>query len=383
MPPSWLPSFSVLLLLLAPTLNASPLRIRINGSKMTNPHTNRSFRLTGFNMGNHLHPGDAAYMKKVLPGANVVRLVVLDWDNTGNPSPSSDCMIDQAPYIKDSCLRRLDHQIQQITEAKIWVILTCRSKWGAGQDYGTDPQSDVFHNTTLRSNMYAMWKAVALRYSTFDYIAAYEIMSEPRDKGATPLQIHDFYAGGCEAVHAVDPHTPCMVGPGPYYKLWHFNTSMILSNDRNVIYTFDYFQPTSYIFSQGIVQYPSRQECGALYLGFAEECCPNGPRALEHFDATWHFNNLNKYAVALRETSNVPIFMNQWSVVRAVSEEHGRYQFVQDIANLTQELDIGWTWWVWRGDTPKNGSSAFVYYTSNGTVVLEDGLVSAVKPFME
>ena len=369
---------------------AVPIRIKINGSKLIHPLTNLPFRLTGFNMGNHLHSIDAKTMLSILPGANVVRLVVLDWDNTGNPNPSTDCMTAETPFIHTSCLLRLDRQIKQITSANIWVILTDRSKYGAGADFINDPTSDVFHNATLRSNMYVMWKTIAARYLSYDYIAAYEIMSEPRDKSATFSQIHDFYSGGCAAVHSVDPRTPCMIGPGPYYKLWHFNTSMILKNDTNIIYTFDYFQPSNYIFATAnnddgskISKYPSTQTCSHLYLNFAKECCPNGNTMLNiSFDSNWHRDNFQRFAVALRTKSNVPIFMNQWSVVRKVTKEEGRYHFVEDIANITQQLDIGWTWWVWRGDSPKNGSSAFIYYASNGSVIVEHELVAAVKPYM-
>ena len=74
--------------------------------------------------------------------------------------------------------------------------------------------------------------------------------------------------------------------------------------------------------------------------------------------------------------------MNQWSVVRNVADSAGRLAFVADVANLTQQLDIGWSWWVWRGDTPKGGSSAFVYYASNGSTIVEQGLVDAVKSHM-
>lgn len=144
-----------------------------------------------------------------------------------------------------------------------------------------------------------------------------------------------------------------MIGPGPYYKLWHFNTSMILKNDTNIIYTFDYFQPSNYIFATAnnddgskISKYPSTQTCSHLYLNFAKECCPNGYTMLNiSFDSNWHRDNFQRFAVALRTKSNVPIFMNQWSVVRKVTKEEGRYHFVEDIANITQQLDIGWTWW--------------------------------------
>ena len=68
--------------------------------------------------------------------------------------------------------------------------------------------------------------------------------------------------------------------------------------------------------------------------------------------------------------------------MRGVSAANGRNRFVADVANLTQQLGIGWAWWVWRGDTPKGGSSAFVYYASNGSTIVEQGLVDAVKSHM-
>merc|ERR1711959_634354 len=94
--------------------------------------------------------------------------------------------------------------------------------------------------------MYTMWKHVAAHYASWDYIAAYEIMSEPRDKDVSPQAVHDFYEGACTAVHSVDSATPCMVGSTPYYKLWTFNDDIIISGNKNVIYTFDYFVPEAW-----------------------------------------------------------------------------------------------------------------------------------------
>ena len=393
--------------LLDPAAEAPPpARLTVNGTALLDPSGN-AVRLTGFNMGNHLHTGDAAYMQQLLPGANVVRLVALMWDNTGNPSPDSDCMTSTAPYIKETCLKRLDKQIEQITGKRgpsapgvartpttapptPWVIITCRAKWGAGQDYDTDPASDVFHNATLRSNMYAMWAHVAARYKPWEQIAAYEIMSEPRDKAATPDQVRGFYAGGCAAVHGVDALTPCMVGPGPYYKLWDFDASIVLPGDTNVIYTFDYFQPTNYIFAKGtpaVSSYPGNYPCGSLYLNFASKCCaslPGGATATVAFDRSWHLNNFLKYAVALREKAKVPVFMNQWSVVRNVADSAGRLAFVADVANLTQQLDIGWAWWTWAGgnsDGWSHGSSEVVFHWPNGSYMVDTAVLAAMRPY--
>eukprot|EP00966_Prymnesium_polylepis_P108558 2513429-Prymnesium_polylepis.1 len=65
-----------------------------------------------------------------------------------------------------------------------------------------------------------MWEHVAAHYAAFDRIAAYEILSEPRDKAIDADTVREFYEGGCAATRRGDVRTPCMVGNAPYYKLW-------------------------------------------------------------------------------------------------------------------------------------------------------------------
>ena len=141
------------------------------------------------------------------------------------------------PNTPFASFEKLDAMILDATEAGLWVILTARGQVAAGQYYDSDPMRDVFNNETLAEQMYTAWAHVAEHYSTWANIAAYEILSEPRDKDATSEQISSFYAGGCAATQSADPRTPCMVGPGSYYKLWLFNDDMLLPNNNNVIYT--------------------------------------------------------------------------------------------------------------------------------------------------
>lgn len=138
------------------------------------------------------------------------------WDNSG---AKTDCYSDTAPYFRDECFVDLDAAVKAATDAGVWVILTARCAYAAGQFYDTNPGSDVFHNTTLRNMLYTMWTHVASHYASWAYIAAYEVMAEPRDKLATPAAVRSFYDGACGSVATVDPVTPCMVGPGPYYKV--------------------------------------------------------------------------------------------------------------------------------------------------------------------
>ena len=387
----------VAVVLLAPLLCATwwprgsaaiaPARLVVAGSSLVDPSTGKKVRLTGFNWPiQHVHSGDGAFQRKLLPGANVARVVGLLWDNAGVGGGRGDCMSDVSPFITQSCLEKLDDAIRAATDAGVWAILTCRSKYGAGQDY-SKPGTEVFHNSTLRSRFMTMWRAVAQRYVGWDRIAAYEILSEPRDKTLTAQEVRSFYEEGCAAVQAVDPRTPCMVGPGPYYKLYKFNSDIILRNNTNVIYTFDYFEPSTFSFGDSSVpQYPGVYPCSALYPGWSSTCCPNGASAPTAFNRTWHQTNLQKWALPLRSLG-VPIYANQWGVIHGVAAEQGRYEYMSDLAQIFQSLDIGWSWWVWRGGgnggtTWSHGSFEFVYYLDNGTALLDHEAIAAVNPYM-
>ena len=77
-----------------------------------------------------------------------------------------------------------------------------------------------------------------------------------------------------------------------------------------------------------------------------------------------------KYAVKFRDDHDVPIFLNQWSVAFKVTQENGRFHYIRDVAQICQDLNIGWAWWTWRGgkDGQKGGSSNMVYNDYNGNL---------------
>ena len=224
-----------------------PARLTINGSKLYDP-SGASIRLQGFNWQiGRTAPNDGALMKSLIPEANVARLVGVLWDNSvPKHTPSTDDCMTQTPphYFNDACFGTLDPWVKSATDAGLWVILAVRSEIGAGQNYDTDPGSCVFRNSTLQTMLLAMWTHVASHYASFDRIAAYEILSEPRDKTISPSAVRAFYQAGCLAARAGDPATPCMVGNAPYYKLWKFIAKDVGLNDpllrNHVIYTFDY-----------------------------------------------------------------------------------------------------------------------------------------------
>jgi hypothetical protein len=170
---------------------------------------------------------------------------------------------------------------------------------------------------------------VAAHYASWDYIAAYEVMAEPRDKAAAPAIVTEFYRGACNAVQVVDSHTPCMVGPGPYYKLWKFTPDILLLDNPNVIYTFDYFSPEAFVFGEpSIPTYPGTYNCTTLFTDvWVPECCPDGAGAKVSFDAGWSAANFAKWAIPIKQRG-VPVFVNQWTTVHGVPASAGRYRCV-------------------------------------------------------
>jgi len=351
------------------------LRLTVNGSQLLGPD-GRPVRLTGSNMQcSGMHGADPQDMHQLLgSGANVVRLIFF-WDNTGYPSPQSDCMTEAAPYVKASCLHHLQWAVTQITDAGMWVILTIRAKYGAGWE----PTHGVFQNATLKDRMYSMWAHLAQIYKTQDRIAAYEIMSEPRDKSASPMAIKQFYAGGCSAVHAVDARTPCMVGPGHYYNQFLF-TEDILIDDKNVIYTFDF------LWTYKVKKYPGDYACEDLCPGWVTQCCDGKGSTVQNFDAQWLESDILRWAIALQKKAHVPVYANQVSVTAGMgilSPSNGGYNYTSDVMRIFQKYDIGWTWWQWRGHKwpPVPGSTAFMYYVSD-VKHADVGLAAAVKPFL-
>ena len=167
--------------------------------------------------------------------------------------------------------------------------------------------------------------------------------------------------------------------------------------DKNVIYTVDYFEPADYIFGKqsdaNMTTYPGSYKCKDLYKGWSDLVCKQDLKipddTLLTFDKAWTYANIKDYTlVPVGQKYNVPIFMNQWGVVHGINADNdanGRYKYMSDTAEALKELGIGWSWWTWRGGNSEgwsHGSMEFVFAWPNGTLMVDEGAVAAVKPWM-
>jgi hypothetical protein len=102
-------------------------------------------------------------------------------------------------------------------------------------------------------------------------------------------------------------------------------------------------------------------------------------------DRNWISTQFSKFAVAVRVAKDVPIFINQWEAVHGLTREHGRYDYISDVASLALEMDLGWAWWTWAGGNDNGwagGSSEVVFRFPNGTMMVDKEVISALAPFM-
>ena len=223
---------------------------------------------------------DVPHLRRSLPAANAVRFVGLLWHDSVKASDGLECSTADASkgHLDPICLQYIDALIQQCVDAGLWVIIAARAKYAAGWS-----GPDVWSDHTLRRQMIVMWRFIAERYKHTPRIAGYEIMSEPRNKNIGQSAVTQFMREGCEAIHAADPRSLCVVGPRPYYKLWELSDQVLQPAGSNTLYTFDFFVPKNFVMSDSSksgARFPSSWRC--------KVCCATLPlttrmQTLTHF----------------------------------------------------------------------------------------------------
>ena len=216
-----------------------------------------------------------------------------------------------------------------------------------------------------------MWRYVAKRYSTWEWVAGYEIMSEPRTKITSQEDVTAFYSDMCTAIHEVDPATPCVVGPAPYYKIWQINESILLK-DTNVIYTFDFFLPWSYITAEDTTKtFPGNYACDDVFKGVAERFCTKPyDQDILKVDQDFLESLLVRFPIAVQKSHPVPMFANQWGVKHEVTAESGRQAYAEAVATIFEKHAIHSTYWIWRSYEKESWGFEIIHQDQNDTVVL-------------
>ena len=351
-----------------------PARLAIRGPNITLPDGS-PMRLRGFNLLFQLdspfeRPRDDTdgLLKRLLPGVNVVRLVMLHWDDSPTENSGhgrdNDCSEVQhgadGHTIRLPCLEEFDEILRWTAKQGLWAIITARASIAAGEDKVENPhgRGDTFFNdAVLRARFIKTWTTVAARYKTFDMIAGYELLSEPRVQPSQvpPERVRAFYEELVTAVQAVDARTPCFVGPAPFYSRSNLE-DVIMPNKHNIIYNFNFFVPRQFVQDlDHSLRYPGSMPCCDLHDKEHRRCCPNVRPGIDlsrhpccaapiRIDADALENALLE-PLRTSQTHGVPVLLDQWGAQRGVA---GRIDYLRDMLRLVERHQMHWTYWQWR-----------------------------------
>ena len=277
-------------------LATSPRRLIVDHEKILLPDGS-PVQLRGFNLLYMLdspvalpRPDSDGLLKRLLPATNVVRLVMLHWDDSpteraGSTGNRNDCSergssLDPTGSIAIRCLTQFDAVLRWTASQGLWAIITARASLAAGEHTpGAKLGDTLFMNAALQRRFINMWRVVASRYRSYDMIAAYEILSEPRvrPEDVSSQTIRNFYDAAVAAIQEVDARTPCIVGPAPFYSRSDL-AGVLLPNRQRVIYTFNFFVPKAYVDgeskSSSDTSFPGPVPCCVLHDKEHRRCCP-------------------------------------------------------------------------------------------------------------
>ena len=368
-----------------------PRRLVVHGPNITT-EDGTNVRLRGFNL---LFMLDSSFdrprddvdglLLKLLPGVNVVRLVMLHWDDrptemSGRGS-GNDCSevlggIGNSIQISSRCLDQFDRVLRWTAERGLWAIITARASIAAGERLPDVGQAHgkaedarlvkhtVFGNADLRQRFIDMWRVVARRYRDFDMIATYEILSEPRVQTweVPPDDVRSFYASAISAIRAVDPRTPCMIGPAPFYS--RSNLPLALQPrraDQQIIYTFNFFVPRAYVQQlDTALRYPGPMQCCDVFDKEHAKCCPDAQHGQDLSKLPCCATMLAVDRAALErqlldpirfgQANGVPVVLDQWGVQRGAA---GRLRYLSDMLEVLEAHGLHWIYWQWRHRTDR------------------------------
>ncbi len=302
--------------------------------------------LTGWNNYHNFSILNQADLEQDVAAATGDRVVRFGIKYGGADYPAGvDCrMVGQPGNIDPAKLAIIDNYMAWADAARIWVDFAFDSNAGQGNPgstyYGI-PDSNYLNNPTFRAEMTnVVLPFLVNRYKHYRRIAFWEPWPEPHIPGATDKQTKGIYAEFIDAIQAVDPTTPILIGGRGSYKCTRV-AGVYDPSFKNIVYTGDLLDAA--------VSHP-------LSL-------PSKVQAL----------------VDLRTRYGVPIFLQQVGVTTANDPDYSKLKGVLDLLNANR---IGWTYWEKRGgNTDPSQYSAYYMDGHGGWLIKQDTYDAVVGKF--
>ena len=339
-------------------------RLVVKGSQILLP-SGTPVTLHGFVWGSWGTPLQQDAADNVSQGANYVR-IPLSW-YFGSGTGATDCGTGQDSYdpgapgnILPANLAILDQEVAWASAAHLWVNLMVR---GGDCDFWTNPK--------VIPQYIQMWQFLANRYKNTPYIGSYELLSEPHparlsDKSANNTEVKALYERVITAIRTIDPLTPVVVGPAQTYDIRNLE-QIYLPDQTNVIYTFNFFEPTAYVKSTKLAKFKGSTGSPGTYSDQADtttSCSYPGKGQSVLVNQTWLVGLLS-CATNFRNAHNLPVYANQVGIFSNVPDAA---QYLRDVLGLFNQNGINFTYWEYRAHGLNNANDqAVMYQTSNGT----------------
>lgn len=301
-------------------------RLHIEGRNIYD-HNDSLIILRGFNHSRwgEVLPEDATIIKDEL-GANSVRTCFrwYYWNKFGPNIKANARQTDAPGHIKPDYLEYLDSVITWFSQKEIWTVLFVNSDQGSGAN-----EKHFLNTPELEQEFIELWLFLAERYKNVPYIAAFEILAEPRyskyKRGVSHAELAQFYKKMADTINTVtNGKIPFVIGAMNHYKAANLTADYFLE-DYQIIYAANMLWPKPYILGKETYGYPSDKI---------------NPDILK----TYYTQPL-----AFREAHDVPVWVDQFG---ASYEAIGYEEYTRDIIHYFDSLELHWSYWNFRAPNP-------------------------------
>ncbi len=285
-------------------------------------------RLRGMAFGNEVysknplpttHHGEADYARLRDMGMNLVRFYLY----------YGTLEDDAAPFrYKQSGWDWLDRNVAWARKHGVYLILNMHAPQGGFQSLGEG--GALWSQPANQDRFVALWRAIAARYADEPVIAGYDLLNEP----VVPRGKHQWQQLAqrtANAIREVDRrHSVIVERVNAVAGKWDNDAEMnfVTISDRNVVYTFHFYEPFAFTHTHAPWAGMARVEGGQW-----------GPE--RHAEITTSFKRYLDWGA--RE--GVPLYLGEFGLIRAAFEANRNgLGWAADMIDLVEAANLPWTW---------------------------------------
>ena len=242
-----------------------------------------------------------------------------------------------------------------------------------------------FTPLTIDLPLLKIWPQIAMHFNgKYKYIY-FEILNEPN--GITDAAWNQIQGKVITAIRQVNKEHTIIVGPSNWNNYQNLK-SMPVYEDKNLIYTFHFYEPFLFTHQGASWTTPSMSSLKDVPFPYQKSKMPGFPTQLK---GTWVESAFNDYgrighidyvkeqlsiAVKFAKERNVPIYCGEFGVFASASPEIDRTFWYEYIRKELESQKISWTIWDYHGGFGlfENGTNGIFDYDLNIPLVKALGL---------